>query len=152
MEGLVASLTDSSITVTTEHDGDVTVGVTADTVIRKGDAAATLADIQVGDKVDVKAQKDSTGGLVALGIKVESPGSGDMEIEASGAVTAVSATSITVHSDGADVTFDVTATTVVRSGANLLTIADVHIGDQVEVKGVKTTTENTALFIQIEHD
>ncbi|MFA6959114.1 MAG: DUF5666 domain-containing protein [Thermoanaerobaculia bacterium] len=152
IEGVIASKTDTSITVTTEHDGDVTVGVTPDTVIRKDGAEAALADLEVGDDVEVKAEKDSGGALVALAIHAETPESDDAEIEASGEVTAVSATSITVHDDGKDVTFGVTPTTVVRDGKSLVTIAAIKVGDAVEVEGMKSAMENVALVIKLEHD
>lgn len=152
IEGVIASKTDTSITVTTEDDGDVTVGVVPDTVIRKDGAEATLADLQVGDEVEIKAESDAGGALVALSIRVETEDEDDAEVEASGEVTAVSATSITVHDDGEDVTFAVTPTTVVRDRQNLVTIDAIQVGDEVEVKGMESATELVALLIKLEHD
>lgn len=153
IEGVIASKSDASITVTTEYDGDVTVGVTAETVIRMSGDELTFADLEVGDEVEVKAESDAGGALVALAIHVESSEEDDdAEVEASGKVTAVSATSITVEDDGEEVTFVVTATTVVRDGKNLVTIAAIDIGDEVEVEGIESALGNVALVIEIEHD
>jgi hypothetical protein len=152
IDGVLASKTGTTITVTTKGDGDVTIGVVPDTVIRKDGAEAALADLQAGDDVEVKAESGTGGALVALAIHAESPESDDAKVEASGKVTAVSATSITVHDDGKDVTFGVTPTTVVRDGHSLVTIADVKVGDDVEVEGLKSATGNVALVIKIEHD
>jgi hypothetical protein len=41
---------------------------------------------------------------------------------------------------------------VVRDGQSLVTIADVKVGDDVEVEGLKSATGNVALVIKIEHD
>jgi len=55
--GTVASITDSSITVTTTDGKTQTVTATADTKYSKMDAAIALKDIKVGDHVVIHATK-----------------------------------------------------------------------------------------------
>jgi opacity protein-like surface antigen len=67
--GTVASITDSSITVTTRDGKTQTVTATADTKYSKMDAAIALKDIKVGDHVVIHAtNKDNK--LIAATVKI----------------------------------------------------------------------------------
>jgi hypothetical protein len=65
----VASITDSSITVTTTDGKTQTVTATADTKYSKMDAAIALQDIKVGDHVVIHATKKNDK-LVAATVQV----------------------------------------------------------------------------------
>lgn len=67
--GTVASMTDSSITVTTTDGKTQTVTTTADTKYSKTDAAIALKDIKVGDHVVIHATKKD-GKLIAATVQV----------------------------------------------------------------------------------
>ena len=67
--GTVASITDSSITVTTTDGKTQTVTPTADTKYSKMDAAIALKDIKVGDHVVIHATKKDNK-LIAATVKV----------------------------------------------------------------------------------
>jgi hypothetical protein len=67
--GTVASITDTSITVTTTDGKTQTVTTTADTKYAKMDTAIALKDIKVGDHVVIHATKKDNK-LVAATVKV----------------------------------------------------------------------------------
>jgi Domain of unknown function (DUF5666) len=67
--GTVASITDSSITVTTTDGKTQTVTATADTKYSKMDAAIALTDIKVGDHVVIHASKKNDK-LIAATVQV----------------------------------------------------------------------------------
>jgi len=66
------------------------------------------------------------------------------EVHAKGAITAVSATSITAGGT----TFTINASTKVRNGA----LADLKVGDQVEIHGVVQDGANVATQIEVENE
>ncbi len=67
--GTVASITQSSITVTTTDGKSQTVTTTADTKYTKMDAAIALKDIKVGDHVVIHASKKNDK-LIAATVQV----------------------------------------------------------------------------------
>ena len=67
--GTVASITESSITVTTTDGKSQTVTTTADTKYTKMDAAIALKDIKVGDHVVIHASKKNDK-LIAATVQV----------------------------------------------------------------------------------
>ncbi len=67
--GTVASITDSSVTVTTTDGKSQTVTTTADTKYTKMDVAIALKDIKVGDHVVIHAAKKD-GKLIAATVQV----------------------------------------------------------------------------------
>jgi len=67
--GTVASITDSSITVTTTDGKTQTVTATADTKYSKMDTAIALKEIKVGDHVVIHATKKDNK-LIAATVKV----------------------------------------------------------------------------------
>jgi hypothetical protein len=66
--------------------------------------------------------------------------------EITGLVTAVSATSLTVNG----MTVNVTADTEIRHGHRMMTMADIAVGDRVQVRGTTTGTAFTATEIKVE--
>jgi hypothetical protein len=56
--GTVTAITDTSLTVKTKEGPVQTVGYDSETKFVKGDAPATVKDVQVGTRVAIHAQKD----------------------------------------------------------------------------------------------
>jgi hypothetical protein len=76
VQGVVTEVTPTSMTVKTEEGHSVTVAITADTVVKKGDQTAAVADIKVGQKVEIKATRNPDGTFTATSIKIDD-GEGD---------------------------------------------------------------------------
>jgi hypothetical protein len=125
IEGLVQNISATEITV-----NGITVKITADTVIRKGDRNLTTDDIKVGDRVHLKVS-----GETALEVKLQNPAEENPTTPAQlkefeGLVQSISATEIQING----VTLKITSTTVIRKGDRTLTTDDIHAGDRVHVK------------------
>jgi len=67
--GTVTKVTDKSITIEDKDKKTTAVSIAADTKCMKGDAAAALKDIKVGDRVVINAKK-SGDKLVATMVKI----------------------------------------------------------------------------------
>jgi hypothetical protein len=85
------------------------------------------------DEVDVHVEDDDEDG--------ERRGPGGRRGSLSGFVTAVSDTTLTVRG----VVVTVNADTLIRHGRRVLTMADIQVGDKVQVKGTATTTTTAAV-------
>jgi hypothetical protein len=72
--GTITAASTSSITVHDAHGADVILMLTANTIIRKGNATLTAADLKVGDHVEAEAIVDGT---VNNAISIHVDGSGD---------------------------------------------------------------------------
>jgi len=70
IEGTVAAISATSITVR-NNQGSQTAAIVASTVIRKGNRNLTVADVPLGSRVHVKAERGTGGALVAKEIKVQ---------------------------------------------------------------------------------
>jgi Cu/Ag efflux protein CusF len=134
--GQVTAVGASSLTITPEHGGAVTLTVDATTKIFLGDTAATLADVHVGQRA--QAVYDRATLLAALvHVQGDNP-SPNAAVE--GSVTAVSATSITIASEhGSPVTLTIDASTRITRGDHPITAADIQVGDQAEALYVRAT-------------
>jgi hypothetical protein len=112
--GTISALSTTSVTFHNE-ERDVTCSLAA--------ASPRLGDYHVGDKVKFGCLG---GALVAIAKtdsgKVDGP---HKTVGAAGTVSAVSATSLTVHTDGGDVTCSV--------GDGSPSVATVHVGDKVKI-------------------
>jgi hypothetical protein len=118
-EGAVTAVSATSITVHTDRgDGTCTVG----------DGSPAVAGVKVGDRV-LAGCKTGTNQLVylkKLATGGDAPVGGTHKtIGAAGAVSTVSSTSLTVHTDGGDVTCTV--------GDGSPAVANVHVGDTVKM-------------------
>src|SRR5256885_12862335 len=153
VEGVVKSLSATQLVVTDEHNHDVPMNVTADTVFRRGDMAIAPADINTGDRVEVKAAQTDTA-LNALLVKVQQEEQERPEVvEVTGAIKSVSATELVVtDAHQHDTTFTITPDTLIRKGDHAATAADLAIGDRVEVKGVQAGTALNALLVKVEEN
>ncbi len=150
LEGPITAISATSITVNDASSGSQTAAIAETTVIRKGNATLTPADLNVGDRVHVKASVGADGTLTAFEIMLQNGDTtGGQTKELEGPITAVSDTSISVMnaSTARPETAAITATTVIRKGNKALTPADLKVGDRVHVKtatnadGTLTATE-----------
>lgn len=70
IEGTVAAISPTSITVSNNH-GSQTAAIVTSTVIRKGNRTLTVADVPLGSRVHVKAERGTDGALVAKEIMLQ---------------------------------------------------------------------------------
>jgi hypothetical protein len=118
-EGTVTAVSTTSITV---HTGRV------DGTCSVGDGSPSVADVKIGDRVLVgcKAGTNQLVYLKKLAAAGDPPAGGAHKtIGAAGAVSTVSPASLTVHTDGGDVTCTV--------GDGSPAVANVHVGDTVKM-------------------
>jgi hypothetical protein len=149
--GVIKSVSPTQLVITDAQQHDTTVELTDHTIIRHGDQMLTAADLVVGEQVEVKAVQAGTM-INALIVKVEQnePPDGEEELGVSGTVSATGASSLTVTTQSrGDFTVNVDANTRIRKGGNLITFADIKVGDQVEAEGTRVDS-HTILARQIE--
>jgi Domain of unknown function (DUF5666) len=141
-EGVVKSLTDTALTLTTEH-GDITLGVTSATTFQPAKPVA-------GNRVHVRAQKQGDS-LVALLVMVQGGGEdhGGSVVEAEGIVTAAAGSSITVQTGRGSETVTIDAHTVITKQGKTIGAGDIKVGDAVEARGSRVD-DHTMLAVQIE--
>ncbi|HVT02691.1 MAG TPA: DUF5666 domain-containing protein [Thermoanaerobaculia bacterium] len=158
LEGTITSVSASMITVTDNHThGNVTAAITAQTIIKKGNTTIAATDLVAGQHVHVRATEAADHSLTATEIKVQQ-GEGDddggqQQKEFEGPISAVSSSSITIRDSRTqtDVTFTISATTVIRKGQKQLTPGDLKAGDRVHIKATAdsgTTLTATEIVLQ----
>ncbi len=123
--------TSKTVTVNSEEGGDsVALKVDSSTVITRHGVAAMFDDLVVGDKVEAKYNSAT---MLASSIKVETE---DGEVH--GIIAAVNAAgnnvTITPELGGADVTLNVSLSTVIKRGNVVTTLAKLQVGDRVEAR------------------
>ncbi|MBU6337031.1 MAG: hypothetical protein KGR19_04350, partial [Acidobacteria bacterium] len=101
---------------------------------RDGSGAPTIADLQAGDEVIVRASEEDPTVATMIAIKPAGPGA-----YLKGTVSAVDSASITIAlADGTSKSYTVNSSTEVkgpdRDGSGTVTIADIATGDKVEVE------------------
>ncbi|MBI5951397.1 MAG: hypothetical protein HY865_07050 [Chloroflexi bacterium] len=131
LEGVISALdsTAGTVTVTRQDSTTVTVTVNPTTLIKRNKKAATLADLQLGDKVEVKYNAMT---LIASKIEAKLNLS-----ELKGIITALDSAAGTVtvtRQDNTTVTVTVDASTLIKRNKKAATLADLQLGDKVEVK------------------
>ena len=154
LEGLITKISATSITVNdASTGGEVTAAITNSTVIRKGNQTLKATNLNVGDRVHVKASVNADGSLTAFEIMLQQSGGGGQTQELEGLITAVSDTSITVNnaSTGGPVTAIITGDTVIRKGNTTIAAKDLKVGDQVHVKTVGSGDTLTATEIIVQN-
>lgn len=132
LKGTIAAVdtSASTVTITPKKGGsDVTLTVDANTLIKRNSQPATLADLQIGDKVEAKYDPAT---MLAFKLKAKFKVS-----ELKGIIAAVdtsaSTVTITPKKGGADVTLNVDANTLIKRNGPA-TLADLQAGDKVEAK------------------
>ena len=127
-----------------------TVVTDAQTEIERDDAKITLADLHVGDVVEVEGTPQADGSVLAREIEVKTgeQEEGGHAVEFSGAISAIAAPNLTVA--GRAVVTD--ANTEIKKDDALVTLADLHVGDVVQVSGtVQADNSVLAKEIELEH-
>jgi len=127
------TLADSTSKTVTVNNATVLRGITD----RDGSGAVTIADLQAGDQVIVRTSVDDPN--VATMIAIKGAGHGDHGDETEGTASAVGSDSITVTlEDGSTKSFTVNSSTEFkgpdRDGSGTVTLADIAVGDKVEVE------------------
>jgi len=156
-EGTVSAVGADNLTVHTKSGDDVKFIVNSDTIIRAEDQRLGLADIKVGDHVNVEGRVNTDGGFTALRIEVQNDhGDGNHNnhpepVEVDGTVTAVSSTSLTVNAEGHSVTIGLTSSTVVKNGDHTGALTDLKTGQRVEVSANRQT-DGTLVATQVRID
>jgi hypothetical protein len=110
-QGTISALSTSSLTVHTDG-GDVTCS--------RGDSSPKLGDYHVGDLVKFGCRNDVLYGIY----KVAPPAPPAVVRSGQGTVSALSTSSVTVHTDGGDVSCSL--------GATSPKLGDFHVGDHVK--------------------
>jgi hypothetical protein len=149
VHGTISAVGTDSITVHPKSGADVTVGVNSTTIIRQGSHQLTLADLKVGDVVEVEAQQGTGGALTAIRIQVETE---DVRyVEVHGTITAVTGSVVTVQtSAGTSVDVSISSTTVIRLHDGHGSVSDLTVGASVEIEAKRNADNSlTALFIEV---
>lgn len=125
--GPVASIALADLTFTV---GTTAVKTDAQTKFDGSGSFASLADLKVGDNVDVEAAQQADGSLLALRVhRLDKPE--ENEVEVKGAIEKLTATSIQVEGK----TFAVDANTAIKQSGNQVALGSLIVGQIAEVRG-----------------
>ena len=154
-EGVVSSASATELVMLTSHQEEVTIVLDAKTIVRKGQQTVAPADLVAGTRVHVKARKANDIYTAIVVIVQNTNGDDDNDDEGEherkeyeGVVRSASAAKLVIFDSHQDeVTFVLTAATVIRKGNTTFAATDIKEGDRVHVKattgagGTKTATE-----------
>ena len=155
LEGIIRSASAGSIVLYTSKKAEVTIGLTPDTIIRKGQTPVAAADLEAGWRVHVKAKQDGELYTASVVI-VQNDGSDDEDDEEGPAaarqhegtvVSAAAAKLVVLTSHKVEETFTITAATVIRKGNTPIAAADLQAGWRVHVKA---TADNVATRVTVQ--
>lgn len=159
LEGTIVSATADQLVVFTSKRVEQTVKLTAETVIRKGHASATPAELLPGLRVHVKAKKvgDALAAVLVI-VQDANDDNGDddsaVSREYEGTVSSVSATQLVVlTSHNVSETFVLNAQTVIRKGNTPVPATDIQVGWRVHVKATTSAdgTTKTATRVMVQN-
>ncbi len=133
LKGLISAVDTgaSTLTVTPKWGGsDVTFNVDSSTVITRLHQPASLADLQPGDRVDVRYDPSTmlASRITAVLNLVTLTGT------ISGVDTGAGTVTITPRNGGADVVLNVDSTTVIKRSGATASLADLVVSDRVEAR------------------
>lgn len=165
-EGTIVSATDAQLVMFTSKKVEQTIGLATETVMRKGNTAATVADLVAGVRVHVKAKKvdDAYVALLVIVQNRNDDDGGDDDNgdddrpgvrEYEGTVRSASATQLVVFtSRQVEETFVIEANTDIRKGNTPVAAADIQAGWRVHVKAGSNAdgSVKTALRVTIQND
>lgn len=157
-EGVIRTAAADSIVVFTSRKEEVTIGLAADTIIRKGQTILTPADLVAGTRVHVKA-RFANDAYSAVLVIVQNEGEGEDDDtppavrEYEGTVVSMSAQELVVFtSKKQEVKFVLTADTVIRRGSATFDLAQILIGMLVHVKATPNADgTNTATLVIVQN-
>jgi len=140
----------TSASTTTNPDGTFTLtGVPSGSVQlrfvgRGGSATLTISGVQEADRIDIVVALSSEGAEV----ESENRQRDNNRVEVNGRVAAVAPAAGTFTVGTTVVT--VPPGTTIRHGSRTFTLADLSVGDKVEVKGTRSTTGITATEVKVQ--
>lgn len=160
LEGLIRTAAADSIVVFTSHKQEVTIGLTADTIIRKGRTILTAADLTVDTRVHVKARFANDAYSAVLVIVQDDDDDGEEDDgtppavrEYEGRVVSATAQELVVFtSKKQEVKFVLTDETTIRRGSSTFNLAQILIGMLVHVKATANADgTNTAVLVIVQN-
>jgi len=150
-EGLIRSVETDTLVLFTSHKEEVTIGLTSETIIRKGNEIVTADDLVVDGRIHVKSKKvdDAYSAILVIVQSKDEDDDGEDEgpavTEYEGVVQSASATELVIFdSHRNEVTFIIDGSTDIRKGNTPVAPEDIQEGWRVHVKasvagdGVKT--------------
>jgi hypothetical protein len=159
-EGVIRSASAGSIVLFTSKKVEVTIGLTPETVIRKGQTPVAAADLAAEMRVHVKAKQDGELYTAAVVIVQNDGTDGEGEDEGErpatreheGTVVRAGATELVVlTSHKVEVTFAITGDTVIRKGSTPVAAEDIQAGWRVHVKATANADgSNTATQVTVQ--
>jgi hypothetical protein len=154
LEGLLRSASATEVVIDTARQAGITVGLTPQTVLRRGATTLTAADLVAGMRVHIKAVQ-GTDALTAVSLIVQDDADDDelpTSREFEGTVVSSSATELVIHdSHKQEVTFVIDASTVIRKGDTPVLAADIQAGWRVHVKSTTGADgTNTARLVIVQ--
>lgn len=142
--GKITAISGNSIELAKPDGTNVTVKLTDKTEFRKDREAAKLGDFKVGDFVMVRGEENADHSVTAQMIGARSGGGpgggagfGEMGKDfVAGEVKSIDAPKLTVlRTDNVTQTLELNEDTSLRKGRESITMADIHPGDHVIVRG-----------------
>lgn len=142
-EGTVSNITANSFTLSTKNRKDQTINLTASTTFMNDGKVSTAAALMNGSRVVVsgvwdRTNSDVTAKKVRIVIATK---------QVAGTISALSGNILTVTGKTPTTTFsvDVTGAKVLRLHGSVGTIAELKVGDKVEIHGKQATTSSNIL-------
>jgi len=140
VEGLVSATnaTAGTLTVLDQRLGAVMIQTDSSTVIRnEDDAAIPLSQIEIGNRVHVKALSQPTGAMLATEIILQSDKvGGNREVEGSVTMVDQSMKSFVVQTESGTVTVQTDSSTTFRRRGGSASFSDIAMGVNVDVNGI----------------
>ncbi len=144
----VTAISGSSVSLATEDGWTRTITTTSATTITRGGAAATLADLEVGDEIHFRQTRNVDATYTITAIEIVLP-------HAAGTVAAVAADTITITlRDGTTQAITTTGTTAYRTGKAAGARADVKVGTVIVAIGEKAADGSltaTSVDVRLPH-
>ena len=163
-EGVIRSASAEGIVVYTSHKEEVSIGLADETVIRRGSEILTAADLVPDMRVHVRARRVDEGyvaqQIVVQGDDDDDDGDDDGDDDErpalrqyEGTIVSASATELVItDSHRNQVTFAITAETIIRKGNTTVAAADLRPGQRVHVKAtVADDGASTAVQIVLQN-
>lgn len=144
--GVLRELSDSGFVLQNAR-GDIRVETDERTIVIVGGIVASLADLAIGDYVEIHALRTSETSLLALLVVAEAE-----NIELHGMITGLADASLTLRSARGEIEIGLTPDTVVRIYGRDGTLADLRVGMHVEVDTQRSTDGSlVAVVIKVEN-
>lgn len=146
-EGTVVSASATQLVINDSHRNQVTLAITAETIIRKGNTPVAAADLRPGQRVHVKATVASDGAATAVQVVLQN--TRVPAVTVSGTVVSVTGADILVSTKTGTVTVRTDASTSIRKKGKRIALTDIVAGDSLSAKGT-SVSENTILATEVE--